>query len=343
MLRQSVLLAGVLLISSPAALAGGTLYTVRESDDVLVKIDLDTLTFTDVGRLGTPFAFGGLAYDPGSQTMYAVPGRNNNSLYRVNLNTGAATLVGPHNVIDMFGLAFDTSTNTLYATQFSQGTSFYRLNTSTGAATLIANMGRGIGGLAYDYRGNRLIGVEDGAGDLYDINRSNGATTLLYNGPYCNDSGLAYDPERNYLWGIDWNGVLYYFDVNAGFARTDVRSGLGSHDGLEWVGALGAGLSISGTCPGRITVSWNGTTRSRPMGIVFANATGNFVIPGGVCGGTQLGLSNQGIQLVYTGNTGPNGSGQVSGNAGTAACRKYLQMVIADGSPCSTTNVAQIP
>ncbi|MCL4196914.1 MAG: hypothetical protein KJZ69_05420 [Phycisphaerales bacterium] len=343
MFRQSLALAGSMLISAQIAQAGGTLYAVRESDDVLVKIDLDTLTFSDVGSLGTAFAFGGLAFDPGSQTMYMAPGRNNNSLYRVNLNTGAATLIGSHGVIDMFGLAFDTSTNTLYATQFSQGTNFYRVNTSSGAATLIGNMGRGIGGLAYDYRGDRLIGVQDGAGDLFDINRSTGATTLLYDGPYCNDSGLAYDPERNYLWGIDWNGVLYYFDVNSGFARTDVRTGLGAHDGLEWVGALGPSLSTSGDCPGRVTVSWNGATPSRPMGIVFANTTGNFVIPGGACGGTQLGLSNQGIQLVYSGNTGANGSGQVSSNAGTLACRKYLQMVIVDGSPCTTTNVAQIP
>jgi len=343
MWRQSLSLAAAVFVSAQMAQAGGTLYAVRESDDVLVKIDLDTLVFSDVGPIGTAFAFGGLAFDPGSQTMYMVPGRSNDSLYRVNINTGASTLIGPHGVVDMFGLAFDTSTNTLYATQFSGGTSFYRMNTSSGAATLIGNMGRGIGGLAYDYTADRLIGLEDGAGDLWEINRSNGALTLLNDGPFNNDSGLAYDPERNYLWGIDWSGVFFYFDINNGFARTDVRTGLGAHDGLEWVGPLGASLSTGGVCPGRVTVSWNGATPSRPMGIVFANSTGNFVIPGGVCGGTQLGLSNQGIQLVFSGNTGPNGSGQVAGNAGGSACRKYLQMVIVDGSPCGTTNVAQIP
>ncbi len=111
---------------------------------------------------------------------------------------------------------------------------------------------------------------------------------------------------------------------------------------VEYSGG-GAFLRISGTCPGRVTVSWSGATPSRPMGIVFASSTGNFTIPGGLCGGTQLGLSSNGLQLVYTGNTGSNGSGQVSSNAGTPACRKYLQMVIADGSPCNTTNVVQIP
>ncbi len=105
----------------------------------------------------------------------------------------------------------------------------------------------------------------------------------------------------------------------------------------------GPALRISGSCPGRVTVSWANATPSRPMGILFSSNTGSFVIPGGVCAGTQTGLSSSGLQVVFTGNTGPNGSGQVSANAGTPACRRYLQMVVADGSPCSTSNVVQIP
>ncbi len=105
----------------------------------------------------------------------------------------------------------------------------------------------------------------------------------------------------------------------------------------------GPTLRISGDCPGRITVAWADATPSRPMGIALANSTGSFVIPGGACGGTQLGLSNSGLQLVYSGNTGASGSGQVSSNAGTLACGKYLQMVVVDGSPCTTSNVVQIP
>lgn len=107
-------------------------------------------------------------------------------------------------------------------------------------------------------------------------------------------------------------------------------------------GAAGSTLRISGQCPGQVTVSWSNATPSRPMGIVLGNGTGSFNIPGGPCAGTQLGIAG-GLQLVYTGNTGASGSGQVSSNAGTAACRKYLQMVIVDGSPCDTTNVVQIP
>ncbi len=132
------------------------------------------------------------------------------------------------------------------------------------------------------------------------------------------------------------------------FGQVYANPGFGSFPAFDYTfrtysGAAGTTLRISGRCPGQVTAAWSNATPSRPMGIVLAAGTGNFVIPGGVCGGTQLGLNNVGIQLVFTGNTGPNGSGQVSANAGTAACRKYLQMVVADGSPCSTSNVVQIP
>lgn len=131
------------------------------------------------------------------------------------------------------------------------------------------------------------------------------------------------------------------------FGQVYANPGFGSFPSFDYTfrttsGAAGSTLRISGQCPGQVTVSWSNATPSRPMGIVLGNGTGSFNIPGGPCAGTQLGIAG-GLQLVYTGNTGASGSGQVSSNAGTAACRKYLQMVIVDGSPCDTTNVVQIP
>ncbi len=200
--------------------------------------------------------------------------------------------------------------------------------------------------------------------------------TLVFNGPLSLSSSgsgfdividvddvFTYDGDRNLL-------VEYKVRSNANTTQFDSagtglgEGGLPSIDRLWAFGAdattgssngddgyvtritLGAGglfLRVSGDCPGRVTVSWSNATPSRPMGIALANSTGNFTVPGGVCGGTLLGLSNSGLQLVYTGNTGANGSGSVSSNAGTAACRKFLQMVVADGSPCDTSNVVQIP
>lgn len=111
--------------------------------------------------------------------------------------------------------------------------------------------------------------------------------------------------------------------------------------GDQGCGGSGPSLRLSGQCPGTVTVAWTNATPNTQMGIVFANNTGSFVIPGGPCAGTALGLGSAGLQLVNTVSTG-SGSGQVNGQAGTAACGHYLQLVVL-GSPCATSNVAQIP
>lgn len=232
-LAPLAMVAGILCVSATAN--AGLMVAVEESADSLVSIDTNTLAVTTIGSLGTSFAFGGLAYDSGNQVLYMVGGRGNNALYTVDLLTGAATLVGSHGVNDLFGLEFDSSTGTLYGTQFSNGSSLYSLNTTTGAATLIGDMGRGIGGLAYNSATDQLVGSEDGAGDLYSIDRATGALSLLYDGDFVDDSGLAYDPDLNVYWQIDWNGNLYSYDIGNGYARTTLLSGLGSHDGLAYI------------------------------------------------------------------------------------------------------------
>lgn len=108
-------------------------------------------------------------------------------------------------------------------------------------------------------------------------------------------------------------------------------------------GTTGGGynVAVSGSCPGTVRVDWSGATPNKQQAIVFASNTGNFSVPSGPCQGTVLGLGTQNIRLVNTISTG-NGSGQVNGNASGAACGGFLQLVTI-GSPCETSNVAQIP
>ncbi len=215
----------------------GLLYVVRESDNVLRQVNLNDMTLTDIGPLGVTFEFGGLTYDPNSDTLYMIDGRGAESLYTVDRNTGAATLVGAHGVTDLFGLAYDSSNDVLYATQFSGGTGFYSLDIDTGVATFIGDMGRGIGGLSYNPNTDQLVGVRPGFGDLYEIDRATGATTLLYDGDYTDDSGLTYDPDRNLYWDIDWSGDFYSYDPDYGYIRLTHLSGLGAYDGAAYVPA----------------------------------------------------------------------------------------------------------
>lgn len=109
---------------------------------------------------------------------------------------------------------------------------------------------------------------------------------------------------------------------------------------------VGIQIALQGSCPGTMRLSWSGAPAGRPAGIAIAGGTGNFVIPGGPCAGTQTGLNNTLSLLTPPGvfNTGPNGSGSFSGNAGPNACRRFLQMfVVGQGAPpCGASNVIQI-
>ncbi len=100
-------------------------------------------------------------------------------------------------------------------------------------------------------------------------------------------------------------------------------------------------LSVRGTCPGSVTVSWSGAQPNSTVALIFAKNTGSFVIPFGPCQGTVLGLGANQIRLVNTFGAGSNGSGSRSGQAGSSACRGYLQMH--DIPNCTLSNVAQLP
>jgi hypothetical protein len=95
---------------------------------------------TAVGPTGVSAPMAGLAYDPGSATMYGISGGPAASLYRINIATGAATLVGSSG-IQAGSLEFGL-TGTLFAGGTGQnGGNLYSMNTATGAATLIGATG----------------------------------------------------------------------------------------------------------------------------------------------------------------------------------------------------------
>ncbi len=231
---------GAAFLLTAGAANAGVLYALDNGNDTLVAIDTLSLAVSTVGTLGTNVSFGGLAYDPYSDTMYMVGGRNNNNLFTLDRGTGAATLLGSHGVNDIFGLAFDTRNNVLYGSQFSGGSGLYSLSLTDGSATIInGSMNAGIGGLSYDWMNDRLVGMSDGAGDIYEIDRLTGAQSLLSNGPFVNDSGFTYDPDLDLYWDVDYSGNLYSYDPNNGFARTTRLTGLGNFDGMSYLTSAG--------------------------------------------------------------------------------------------------------
>lgn len=103
-------------------------------------------------------------------------------------------------------LVFYSLNNVLYGTQFS-GNGFFTLDFLIGTAPPIATMSRRIGRLAYDSTNDRLVGTDDGPGDLYEIDRSTGAQTLILAATF-----FSYGPSN-------------------GFARTTHLTVQGNHSG----------------------------------------------------------------------------------------------------------------
>jgi hypothetical protein len=231
-MRSKVLVAALALsLLALNAASAGTLYGVDDADHTLFSIDPDSLAVTTIGALGVETgAFGDLAYDPASGTMYWIGGRNNNSLYTINLTTGVATLVGSHGINDLFALGWVENGGGLYA-QATNG-NIYELSPTTAAATYFASNNVYPGGYDWDPDLNKMILLDAGIGDVYAIDGS-GTATLLASSGFVNDSDIAYDGDRGVFWAADWSHNLYQFDSS--WSRTTLLTTLGDVAALEYV------------------------------------------------------------------------------------------------------------
>jgi hypothetical protein len=140
------------------------------------------------------------------------------------------------------------------------------------------------------------------------------------------------------------NAAIGTLDNGASSITEDIVGLAGSSVTIAYNGATGYRLFVGGSCPGQVTVRWSGADPNAQQALVLGSNTGSFRIPNGFpCSGTTLGIAG-GVRLVdppgYF-STGSNGEGQFSGNAGTSACGRYLQLV--QGGSCATSNVRQIP
>lgn len=230
MRRYLLLLALALCVSASSAWAAPILYAMNDQTNTLYSIDPNTFALNAIGFTGVSAGdFGDMAFNPNANTAYWVPGRGNDNLYTLNLQTGAATLVGAHNIDDMFALAYDTATNKLYG-QSSNG-NFYSLSTTNGAATLLGNNGLYPGGLTYRADTNQLILLGAGTATFSLINPANGAATPLGGSGFVNDNGVAWDPINNHFVVDDWSSKLYTGDPST-YNLTQVGSLPTEFDGI---------------------------------------------------------------------------------------------------------------
>ena len=216
--------------------ARGVVYIIRDSDAKFQRLDPNSLAITDVGALGVGYNFGDCAWNPSNNTLYMVDGRATNTLYRINLLTGAATAIGVHGITDMFALGYHPPTNAIYGITFSPS-SLYRFNLTTGAATLIGPTGvSSLEGLVWDPVRSQFVALHTGSDALYTIDVATGAATLLRAAAgSINDAGLTYDPVIDRFWSVDYSGNLFRYDPTLSYVRTSVLTGLGTHTCIAYV------------------------------------------------------------------------------------------------------------
>jgi hypothetical protein len=218
-----------------------TLFLINDSPTAPKLQRITNLTapvITDVGPLGTAYQFGDCTWDYANNTLYAVDGRTTNSLYTINIETGAGTLVGVHGITDMFALAWYPVTDTLYGVGT---TNLYTIDKTTGAATLVApvtgSTNNNINGMIYDVKRNQMIATSYGA-PFNTIDLATGILTPIAGTTSVGDnSGTTYDPGHDLIWQSNYSGGLVQkYDPNtATYVMTPGLSAQGPHTCIAYV------------------------------------------------------------------------------------------------------------
>jgi hypothetical protein len=251
----SVLLLSLSLSSARSAESPHLLYATANAGTTLVAFSLEAKTIRTIGSIGSPFPFSlSLAFCSPGKRPYTITGTfspTKAQLARLNLGTGAATLVGSPlpsgQTLDIMGMTCSRD-GTLYAIgQFDTSNpdfnSLYTIDRLSGQATLIGATGvldpsdaSGSSGflmaLAFAPDG-KLYGVNS-ASTLFSIDRSTGTAAKvvdLYTAPatrLVGVMGLAIDTDGNfYVADFEADSHLYSVNVGTGQATLIWDTGLG--------------------------------------------------------------------------------------------------------------------
>ena len=111
---------------------------------------------------------------------------------------------------------------------------------------------------------------------------------------------------------------------------------------MKGMGTGGGGLSltITGACPGNVTLTADNATPGANVAFIDAFGPGSVSIPSGPCAGTVLGL-NRTATLLRAVRADGSGTARTSGTAPPAACGRVFVQAL-DISNCATSNVEEI-
>ena len=160
----------------PAGLAGvGTnLFSAVYPGHTLYEVNLNNGNFVTLGNGSATY------YDFGSTASGLYGFGTDGNLYSVNSSTGATTLIGPTGLTAGGISGMSGGGPALYITvQPINDSLLYGINTTTGAATEIGDMG--VTNIATIGFADGILYAADASGNIYTVNTSTAATTLLSN------------------------------------------------------------------------------------------------------------------------------------------------------------------
>ncbi len=178
-----------------------------------------------------------------------------------------------------------------------------------------------------------LLLTSNAPGDV-SVFRGNGDGTLLPMDRY----GAGYSAHSSLFGDFTGDGVLDVAAITSlppgGFSDVVViMKGMGTGGG-------GLSLTITGACPGNVTLTADNATPGANVAFIYAFGPGSVSIPSGPCAGTVLGL-NRTATLLRAVRADGSGTARTSGTAPPAACGRVFVQAL-DISNCATSNVEEI-
>jgi hypothetical protein len=232
-------------------------------------------------------------------TLYV--GRITGGIYRVNISTGAATLVTTTSpVINISGLAFHPVTGQLYASvrlPSAQPDRIYKVSLPSGATTLVGATGQGPTQDIIFSNAGQLFGITNTGtttNNLIRIDTTTGVGTLVGSMGITGAQGLATRPDSSFVTGVEeriFDEIPVAFSLDQNYPNpfnptTQIRFGIPQQSRvlLTIYDVLGRAVSrlVDGTQPaGYFEVTWNGINDAGAKvasGIYFYKLTaGTFV------------------------------------------------------------------
>ena len=176
---------------------------------------------------------------PFGGVLYFSQDSNSDGLYRLDIFTGVATLVGASGVAgSTVGLAYRPDKDFLYGSKWSE-----LLKIARDGSGAVDKGGEGTEGLAYDPIKKVLYGAINR--QFFTIKKSNGSKIEDLTGPGFDAEGIAVDPKTGVVYAIGDSTLLRKYDPD-----TDTWSDVGD-TGLDWAAgglAYNPGLHMLYAC-----------------------------------------------------------------------------------------------